>query len=45
MLIDNNIGNSKFIDMKIVNISEKYSVSILKNVDNKVYFIHNILDT
>jgi hypothetical protein len=31
--------------MKIVNISEKYTVSILKNIENNIYFIHNILDT
>lgn len=31
--------------MKIINISEKYNVTVLKNVDDKIYFIHNILDT
>ena len=30
--------------MKNISISDKYSVSILKNCDKKVYFIHNILD-
>ena len=44
MLVDKNIGSSTFIEMKIVNISEKYTISILKNTENKVYFIHNILD-
>jgi hypothetical protein len=44
LLIDKNIGSSTFSEMKIVNISEKYTISILKNTENKVYFIHNILD-
>jgi hypothetical protein len=42
--IENNIGNSSFSEMKNISISDKYSVSILKNCDKKVYFIHNILD-
>ena len=44
LLIDKNIGSSTFSEMKIVNISEKYTISILKNTENKIYFIHNILD-
>jgi len=44
LLIDKNIGSSTFSEMKIVNISEKYTISILKNTGNKIYFIHNILD-
>ena len=44
MLVDKNIGSSTFTEMKIVNISEKYTISFLKNTENKVYFIHNILD-
>ena len=44
LLIDKNIGSSTFSEMKNVNISEKYTISKLKNTENKIYFIHNILD-